>query len=102
MCSSVIRITRVGVVILALALTSVLLAIFASGALQAVGFTVAVLIGLLIAGEGMSGRGGPQAARRKAEVARERAMPRPDRGPVAPEEPVDDLWARERARRRGA
>jgi hypothetical protein len=98
----VIRITRFGVVILTVAVVSVLLAIFASGTAQVVGFVVAVLVGLLIAGEGLSGWGTPMGAARKAEMARRYATDRQaTTGSTAEAEPVDDLWARERARRRG-
>ena len=99
----VIRITRFGVVILTVAVVSVLLAIFASGTAQVAGFVVAVLVGLLVAGEGLSGWGTPMGAARKAEMARRYATDRQaTSGSAVDSEPVDDLWERERARRHGA
>jgi hypothetical protein len=95
------HITRVGAVVLVVLAASIALAVFATGTLQAVGFIVAVLGGLLIAGEGLSGWGGVLGATRKSEVALRNyrpAQPPPDLGPTQTPEERDELWARARER----
>lgn len=96
------RITGLGLAVLAVLAASVALAVFTTGTLQAIGFIVAVLTGLLIAGEGLSGWGGSLGAARKSEVALHgyrNAPPPPDQGPTTTPEERDELWARARERR---
>jgi hypothetical protein len=95
------RITPLGRVLLLLLAASIAAAVLGSGGVQAAGFLVAVLIGLVLAGEGLSGRGTPMAASRKAEVSRSRFQGRgraePDADANQPSS--DEIWARERQRR---
>jgi hypothetical protein len=94
------RVTRLGAVVLALLVASVALAFLGSGGLQVLGIATVIVIGLLLAGEGLSGHGGSMAAARKAEVARRRARPArrtDDDGAIAPSS--EEQWARERERR---
>jgi hypothetical protein len=96
------RITPLGRVLLLLMAASIAAAILGSGGVQAAGFVVAVLLGLVLAGEGLSGRGTPMAASRKAEVSRSRfqgrGRPQPE-ADDANQPSSDEIWARERQRR---
>jgi hypothetical protein len=96
------RITPVGRVLLLLMAASIVTAVWGSGGVQAAGFVVAVLLGLVLAGEGLSGVGTPEAASRNAEVSRshfqDRGRAQPEAGAVDPPS-SDEIWARERQRR---
>ena len=63
------RITPIGVVLLAVVIGGVLLALLGSGSARGIGGAAAVLVLLLLVGEGVGGEGGD----RKAEVFQQQA-----------------------------